>query len=113
MISRPRGRSLCLAVELGGVPRDIGFAVSVYPDLVLPHEISVAVCCHFFKRIRDISRFRAASCATTQVSVVRSISPMKKHFPEGADDGIRTHTPLFAGTDFKSVASAISPHRRL
>src|SRR5262249_40932599 len=29
-----------------------------------------------------------------------------------ADDGIRTHTPLFARTDFKSVASTIPPHRR-
>src|SRR6266566_6770985 len=30
----------------------------------------------------------------------------------GADDGIRTHTELLALTNFKSVASAISPHRR-
>ena len=29
----------------------------------------------------------------------------------GADDGIRTHTSQLARTDFKSVASAISPHR--
>ena len=33
-------------------------------------------------------------------------------FLEGADDGSRTHTPLFARTDFKSVASTIPPHRR-
>src|SRR5436305_13534196 len=31
---------------------------------------------------------------------------------EVADDGIRTHTSRLARTDFKSVASAISPHRR-
>jgi hypothetical protein len=36
---------------------------------------------------------------------------VRKASSEGADDGIRTHTSLFARTDFKSVASAISPHR--
>ena len=40
-----------------------------------------------------------------------AIYPRKVVF-RGADDGSRTHTPLFARTDFKSVASTIPPHRR-
>jgi hypothetical protein len=54
-------------------------------------------------------RFVTRSCAITKFA---SNSPVKGAFPEGADDGIRTHTPLFARTDFKSVASTIPPHRR-
>jgi hypothetical protein len=38
--------------------------------------------------------------------------PSKIGICEGADEGIRTHTPRLAETDFKSVASTIPPHRR-
>jgi hypothetical protein len=57
-------------------------------------------------------RFRSRPFATDQTANPNESTSQNRIF-EGADDGIRTHTPLLAKTDFKSVASTIPPHRLL
>src|SRR5438552_4678558 len=59
-------------------------------------------------------RFRAFRCGTVRNRRLVNLPDfsLANWLFRGADDGIRTHTSLFARTDFKSVASAISPHRR-
>ena len=71
-------------------------------------------CPHLANTCQNRLRFRAFCCGTVRNRRLVNLPDfsLANWLFRGADDGIRTHTSLFARTDFKSVASAISPHRR-
>ena len=67
-------------------------------------------------RTANFGRFTALSCVWSRDVIDKtfrkSFTRGRNEISRGADDGIRTHTPLLAKTDFKSVASTVPPHRQ-